>query len=150
MYGILMIMIRLERVNEKNWRTRLNVTEEQSSYVASNMVLLARAYAYQSMRSKAFIIYEGENAIGMSLYYDCHERESYDFNQFFIDKRYQGKGYGKTAAKMVLDFMRADGKYKKVVLCYIEGNDIAKRFYEKIGFKEVERDEDEIIMELIL
>ena len=55
---------------------------------------------------------------------------------------------GAQAARMVLDAMKADGKYNKVVLCYIQGNQAAKHLYEKIGFAETGRDEDEIIMEL--
>ena len=43
--------------------------------------------------------------------------------------------------------MRQDGKYRKVALCYVEGNDVAKRMYEKLGFVETERDGDEIVME---
>ena len=50
---------------------------------------------------------------------------------------------------LVLDAMIADGKYNKVVLCYFEGNEAAKRLYEKFGFVETDRDEDEIIMELV-
>ena len=46
--------------------------------------------------------------------------------------------------------MRLDGKYSKVVLCYIEGNDAAKKLYESFGFVEIDRDEDEIIMEMSL
>ena len=49
---------------------------------------------------------------------------------------------------MLLEAMKADGKYNKVVLCYLEGNEAAKRLYEKFGFVGAERDEDEIIMEL--
>ena len=47
--------------------------------------------------------------------------------------------------------MEADGRYDKVVLCYIDGNKAAKNLYEKLGFYLTgERDEDEIIMEKIL
>ena len=46
--------------------------------------------------------------------------------------------------------MKQDGKYSKVVLCYVEGNDVARKLYENFGFVEIDRDEDEIIMELIL
>ena len=46
--------------------------------------------------------------------------------------------------------MKEDGRYHKVVLCYIEGNDAAKKLYESFGFEEIDRDEDEIIMELEL
>lgn len=43
--------------------------------------------------------------------------------------------------------MRQDGKYPKVILCYIEGNEAARRLYEGLGFRETDRDEDELIME---
>ena len=46
--------------------------------------------------------------------------------------------------------MKKDSKYDKVVLCYIEGNDVAKKLYASYGFMEIDRDEDEIIMELKL
>ena len=59
----------------------------------------------------------------------------------FIDEQYQGNGYGLAAAKLVLDNMKHDGKYNKVILCYIEGNIAAKSLYEKLGFMETERDE---------
>ncbi|MBQ3796726.1 MAG: GNAT family N-acetyltransferase [Butyrivibrio sp.] len=48
------------------------------------------------------------------------------FSQFFIDEKYQGKGYGFTAAKLVLEHMKKAGRFDKVVLCYIDGNDAAK------------------------
>ena len=85
----------------------------------------------------------------MGLYHDEPEFDAYIFSELFIDARYQGKGYGKEATQMVLDAMKADGKYNKVVLCYLEGNEAAKRLYEKFGFVETDRDEDEIIMELL-
>ena len=65
-------------------------------------------------------------------------------------ERHQGKGYGKAAAKTVLEEMKQDGKYDKAVLCYIEGNEAAGKLYESIGFVEIDRDEDEIIMGLEL
>ena len=112
--------------------------------------MLARAYAYRKQRSRAFIICADETPVGMGLYYDLPEMECYDFSQIFIDERYQGQGYGKEAIKLVLDTMKADGKYNKVTLCYIEGNETAKKLYESFGFVETDRDEDEIIMELLL
>ena len=62
----------------------------------------------------------------------------------------QGRGFGKAATQFVLDAMKQDGKFGKVVLCYVEGNDVAKRMYEKFGFVETERDGDEIVMERTL
>ncbi len=141
-------MIRLEDVNEGNWRTPLAVSDEQKQYVANSTTILARAYAYRNARSRAYIIYNNDTPIGMGLYYDEPELDAYIFSELFIDARYQGKGYGKEATQMVLDAMKADGEYNKVVLCYIEGNEAAKHLYEKFGFVGTDCDEDEIIMEL--
>lgn len=52
----------------------------------------ARAYAYRDENSRAYFLYEGETAVGMGLYYDCPELGAYEFSQFFIDQRYQGRG----------------------------------------------------------
>lgn len=112
--------------------------------------MLARAYAYREQRSRAFLICAEDTPVGMGLYYDLPETRCYDFSQLLIDERYQGKGYGKEATKMVLDAMKADGKYDKVVLCYVEGNEKAKKLYESFGFSEIDRDQDEIVMELSL
>ena len=65
-----------------------------------------------------------------------------------INHRYQRKGYGLKAADIILEWMRNDGKYDKVVLCYIDGDEAAKKLYEKLGFYPTgEVDGDEIIME---
>lgn len=143
-------MIHLIDIGPDNWRTNLKVAESQRNYVANSAVLMARAYAYREQRSRAFFICSDETSVGMGLYYDLPEYACYDFSQLFIDERYQGNGYGKAATKAVLDAMRKDGKYRKVMLCYIEGNTAAKKLYESFGFVQTDRDEDEIGMELLL
>ena len=143
-------MIYLADIDPGNWRLDLKVAESQKNYVASSTVMLARAYAYREQRSRAFAIYDDETPVGMGMYHDCPELNAYDLSQLFIDERHQGRGYGKAATKLVLDAMRLDGKFRKVVLCYIEGNDTARNLYESFGFVEIDRDEDEIVMELIL
>lgn len=143
-------MIRLVDIDPDNWRLGLKVSQSQKTHVADSATLLARAYAYRDYRSRAFVIYDDDTPVGMGLYYDLPEQECYDLSQLFIDERYQGRGYGKAATQLVLDAMKQDGKYGKVALCYVEGNDVAKQMYEKFGFVETERDGDEIVMERTL
>ena len=144
-------MIRLETVNPDNWRLRLKVSDAQKSFVADSATMLARAYAYRESRSKAYVIYNDTLPVGMALYYDCAELNAYDLSQLFIDERYQGNGFGIEATKQILDKMKSDSKYDKVILCYIDGNEAAKNMYEKLGFTLTgNRDEDEIIMEKAL
>lgn len=144
-------MIRLEIVDPGNWRLGLKVSDSQKRFVSDDMRLLARAYAYRESRSNAYVIYDDDVPVGMALYYDCDELKAFDFSQIFIDERYQGKGFGIEAAQQILKIMESDGKYDKVVLCYIDGNEAAKKMYEKLGFYPTgECDEDEIIMEKVL
>ena len=144
-------MISLEEINSSNWRIKLKVSEEQKAFVSDTNGIMARAYAYRTNRSQVKMIYNGEVPIGILLFYDCDELGGYDFSQILIDERYQGKGYGSQAAELVIDWMRSDKKYDKVYLCYMEGNESARKMYEKLGFQHTgERDEDEIIMVLDL
>lgn len=82
--------------------------------------------------------------------HDEESLEAYIFSELFIDERFQRKGYGRAATKLVLDHLKKDGKYRKVILCYIEGSEAARKLYESFGFVVTDRDEDEILMELQL
>lgn len=143
-------MIHLVDIDPGNWRLGLRVADSQKNYVSDSYAMLARAYAYREQRSRAFVIYDNETPVGMGMYHDCPDLDAFDLSQIFIDERYQRKGYGKAATKLVLDAMKQDGKYSKAILCYIEGNNAAKDLYESFGSVEIDRDEDEIIMELTL
>ena len=141
-------MVHLVDIDGGNWRVPLKVSKAQEIYVANSTTILARAYAYRNCRSRAFLICEDETPVGMVLYHDAELLDAYIFSELFIDERFQGKGYGRVATRLVLDNMKKDGKYNKVILCYIEGNDAAQKLYESFGFVETDRDEDEVIMEL--
>ena len=143
-------MIHLVDIDGSNWRVPLKVSKEQEQYVANSTTILARAYAYRDSESRALLVYEDETPVGMVLYHEKESTGAYVFSELFIDEKFQGKGYGRAATKLVLDNMKNKGKYSKVILCYIEGNEAAKNLYESFGFTEIERDEDEIIMELDL
>ncbi len=144
-------MIHLETITPDNWRFELQVHDNQRRFVSDRAGILARAYAYRNNRSQAFIIYNDDLPVGMGMYYDLDDLSAYNLSQFFIDQRYQGNGFGYEAMKQILQVMKEDGKYDKVVLCYIEGDDTARKLYEKLGFRHTgEADGDEIIMELVL
>ena len=143
--------IRLESVTPENWRAGLSVREDQRGFVSDSAGILARAYAYRDHGSRAFVICEDDVPVGMAMYHDLEDRDAYDFSQFFIDRRWQGRGCGLRAAQLVLEEMRAEGRYDRVVLCYIDGDEAAKNLYEKLGFRHTgEAYEDEITMEMPL
>lgn len=95
-------MIRLEDIDGGNWRTPLRVSKEQEQYVANSTTILARAYAYRNTRSQALLIYEDDTPVGMAMYHDEDSMGAYIFSEIFIDERFQGKGYGRAATKLVI------------------------------------------------
>lgn len=144
-------MIRLEPIGPDNWREELAVREDQRRFVSGPMRLLARAYAYRDLGGQAKLILNDDTPVGMLLYHDWPEAGQYVFSQLFIDRRYQRRGLGIQAARLALDEMRTDGRFKKVCLCYVEGDEAARLLYGKLGFRPTGgADEDEIIMELTL
>ena len=86
------------------------------------------------------------------MYCDADAWNAYELCRFFIDQRYQGMGFGLKAAEMIPERMKKDGRFDKVVLCYMEGGDVAARnLYEKLGFyRNGQVWEDEIGMEKML
>lgn len=146
-------MIHLEDITSGNWRNviKLKVKEIQMHYVANSVAMLAKAYAYRLDRCVVKVVMENEAYVGMLMYRDCPETNSFVFDQLFIDENYQGNGYSKEAAKLAIKFMKQDGKYNSIILCYCEGNLAAKYLYEKLGFTHTGVvDEDEIVMSLPL
>ena len=143
-------MIFLCEINEENFRDtfKLKVSEEQKHFVAPAEFMLSRAYVYRET-AEPLVIYNDNEMIGYLLIREYED--NYCIDQFMIDKRYQGKGYGKKAMKLVLEKLRKERKYEKISLCYCEGDDAARNLYEGLGFNHTgEADEDEIIMELVL
>ena len=141
----------LDPIHPGNWRIPLSVREDQQHFVSGTAGILARAYAYRDCNSVALHIALDGEPIGMLLYHDWEEGECYVLSQFFIDQRWQGKGYGYAATQLLLDEFRREGRWHKVDLCYCEGDEPAMRLYEKCGFVHTgEVDEGEVIMRLEL
>lgn len=75
-------------------------------------------------------------------------KNSYSIWRLMIDKKYQRKGYGRQAIDLALDFIKTwpNGQAKYCYLSYDPGNQIAKRLYESMGFRETgDKDGDELI-----
>ncbi len=150
-------MIHLEKVEGNDYRkfTRLKVMDEQKRYVSSNVGILAKAYAYYSF-STVYGIYNDTTAVGLALVREYQDDDCYIFDQLMIDEKYQGNGYGKKATELILDDLKKKSKYNKIILCYVEGDDIAEKMYKSFGFEHTGSEDvcddgiREIVMELSL
>ena len=81
--------------------------EEQKHFVASNVAILARAFAYRKDNSKVFAIYNNINPIGLIMQRDFKDENNLIciLDQFMIDKNYQGQGYGKVSMELWMSVM---------------------------------------------
>ena len=154
-------MIHLEKLTYENFNDvfELSVKKAQYPYVADNCYSVAEAYVTVSNGGHVFpfAIYNDKRLVGfIQLAYgenaDQDEvsvaKDNYEIWRFMIDKRYQGRGYGKAALKLALDFIRTwpCGKAEYCWISYEPENETAKKLYASFGFEETgETDGEEVV-----
>ena len=133
------MMIRLADITEDNWTeaVSLSVNESQKRFVASSQGILARGYVYRNCGGRVFLMEDDGTAVGLALVREFTEEPlGYDLQQFMIDARYQNRGYGSQALKLILDELRKEGKYDHVEVCVKKEDADAIRLYERYGFRD--------------
>jgi diamine N-acetyltransferase len=146
--------VKLKDVTEDNWEAvaDLELDDAQKDLVASNLYSIAESQFDSDARPRA--VYAGKDVVGFLMYDVSKARDKTrraSIYRFMIDKKHQGKGYGRAALARVLEEIKSIRKMRKVSIGYMPENKIAKAFYGSFGFVEVGRDEDgEVIAELKL
>lgn len=141
-------MIRLVPIDHTNYRECQNLTldEIDLGFVGSNSRALAKAYVYYNSTFPS-AIYHDEIMVGFTMYRHMEKLGNYLIEKLMIDKRFQGKGYGREAMKILLDKMRKEKKYAKVCICTKVNNVKSLRLYHSLGFKQTEpEEENEIVL----
>ncbi|GAA0343624.1 GNAT family N-acetyltransferase [Bacillus carboniphilus] len=142
----------------------LELYEEQKNFLAPNVYSLAQSYVAllnDELPAMTFAIYDKGTMIGfIMMYHDTAEENEYGNEscygvlRFMIDKKYQGKGYGKKAMAKALEYIKTfpQGEAKAVYIAFEPKNTIAKQLYASFGFKETGEvnDADEVILKLNL
>ena len=137
-------MIRLTEITEENWleAASLSVKEEQKGFLAPAGGIIARGYVYRNSGGRVIVIQDDDAIVGLALVREfTDEPLGYDLQQFMIDKKYQGKGYGRQALQLALDYIYTFpvGKAKYIWLSYEPSNETARNLYRSLGFKEVKK-----------
>ena len=159
-------MIHLEKLTYDNFDDiiELRVKRSQYGFVADNCYSIAEAYVTLIKGDQVFpfAIYNGKKPVGFIMIgYGENadqdgvsvEKDNYEIWRFMIDKRYQGRGYGKEAMKLALDFIKTwpCGKADLCWISYEPENEVAKKLYASFGFEETgEMCGDEIVAVLKL
>jgi diamine N-acetyltransferase len=144
----------LKRVDESNFVEcfDLNLGDGQDKFVSHPIRSLAQAYIYYN-QCTPFAIYKDNTIVGYVMVIYDYDEETYNIWHMMIDETHQGKGYGSEAVKLCIDYIKSKpfGKSNDIILTCNTNNTHAIHIYEKLGFKDTgERDEDEIIMRLVI
>ena len=132
-------MIHLTTIDETNWADMraLSVREDQRPFLDSAVGILARGYAYRACRARVFGIAAGDTLVGSAMVRDLDEEPAcYDLQQFFIDRRYQCRGYGSEALRAILARLSSERKYGCAEVCVRRDDACALHVYEKAGFRD--------------
>ncbi|WP_133407629.1 GNAT family N-acetyltransferase [Parashewanella tropica] len=143
--------INLRDVTKDNWVDiiELEITKEQENFVALNAESIAASKFHEDYVNRG--VYLENEPVGFIQYYpnlpDNKPNEIF-IDQLMIDVNHQGKGYGTMAVELVLKEIKAIPNCQSISLCYVEGHDVMKAFFERFGFHVVDQDKfDETIME---
>jgi diamine N-acetyltransferase len=139
--------VTLRPLTKENWHEciRLQVTDEQKQYVASNLYSIAETRFEPT--SVPLVIYAGDEGEEKMVVFVMYDSSDYYIARFMIDSRYQGKGYGRAAMQLLLEQFEREGAYPTATLSYVPGNEIAEHMYETAGFRKTgEMHDGEVVM----
>ena len=110
----------------------LNVNENQKGQVALNAVSIVQGHYSNSAWFKG--IFNNNLAVGFVML-DLITKENKCFLwRFMIDKKYQGKGYGKIALTQVIDYVKSFKVFTELKTSYVPTDNSAEGFYKNFGF----------------
>lgn len=148
------VPVALEPVNASNFIPcfQLELAPEQEQFVSHPIRSLAQAYVYRDQCTPFAIVHETVIVGYVMVIYD-DEEETYNIWHLMVDRRQQGKGYGKAAMGACLDYIRQKpfGASGAILLTCHKDNSIALRLYEQLGFVPTGNgEEDELELALSL
>ena len=147
-------MLRLERIGGENADeiAALAVSDEQKLFVSDNAQSLAEAAVANNSGGHAFPfgVYDDGEAVGFVMvgfgtddeWADPPEiaKDSYNIWRLMIDKNHQGKGFGKGALALALEFIKTFpcGEAGLCWVSYSPENSAAEKLYRSFGFEKTD------------
>jgi len=115
----------------------LKVFDQQKDFCPTIEHALAISYICPwDEKMDPYLIYENEQMIGaFYVSYTPLSEDNYWFGGFFIDYRFQGRGYGKKALINAINFLKEKHPMMAVLsLTVVKANEVAYKLYESLGF----------------
>ena len=122
----------------------------QERFVSHPIRSLAQAYVYRE-QCQPFGIYADGRMVGYVMVIYDYDVPEYDIWHMMIDRSVQGRGYGSAALDRVIEYIRTKpfGDSDRVTLTCNRDNPVARRLYERKGFRATgveDEDETELAM----
>jgi diamine N-acetyltransferase len=136
--------VELREVTPANWQEalRLAVSPDQQRFIAeyAPIVALALAKAYLRLGGATwtpYAIYSGTTMVGfVALAYELGTTDQYWIYHFFIDHRYQRRGYGRAALQRFIELVKHEHPTcHQLHLVVHPENHQAQRLYMAAGFR---------------
>lgn len=147
--------IRLVKINESNFVQAfdLRLEKSQEPFVSYPIRSLAQAYVYYD-QCTPFGIFHDDTMVGYVMVIYDYDLEEYNIWHMMIDVEHQNKGFGESALRECLAYIKTKpfGKSNKVVLTCNKDNIVALHLYHKFGFRatgEEDGEEMELALSLI-
>lgn len=123
--------------------------EQQQKMVAPNAISIAQAHFSDKAWFRA--IYADQMAVGFIMLYDDSEKPEYFLWRLMIAGPYQGKGYGRKAIELLIDYVKARPGARELLTSYVPIEGGPEGFYRRMGFEPTgEVDDGEIVVRLTL
>lgn len=127
--------VRLVEIDKETVRTicDLQLAPGQERFVAPNAVSIAQAHFTREAWFRA--IYAGEEPVGFAMLYDDPDQPRYYLWRLMIDHRHQGRGYGRRAVELLIEYVRGRPRATELQLSVVPGASGPQGFYEGLGFR---------------
>lgn len=161
-------MLELKEVKHSNWLEciELDVHDWQRPFVNPNIFSLAEAYVHSDANTEEadnyyrcipLAIYNNDKLIGFTMVTyekecDFDDKPGYEVYRLMIDKKYQKKGYGKEAIKLIIDYIQSFpyGEVENIYATWHPDNKASEKLCLGNGFEIIGKDDDGAILGKLL
>ncbi|CAM4338721.1 GNAT family N-acetyltransferase [Jeotgalicoccus halotolerans] len=129
-----MTCIRIKEIDANNINEvrKISVKKYQRFFIETVDECLEEAAIYKQWCPVA--IYDYDEIVGFAMYGAFGKNPDTWIDRIIIDEKYQGKGFGKLAMKELIKIVTEKYNVITVYLSFVEGNDVARKLYENLGF----------------
>ena len=129
-----MSKVTLREVTRQTLRAvlRLEVSADQTRFVASNAVSIAEAHFSPDAWFRA--IYADEEPVGFLMLSDKPEEPEYFLWRLMLGAEHQGRGYGRRALELLVEHVRGRPGATELLTSVVQEEGNPQPFYEAFGF----------------